>query len=200
MTPRAVAFDLMDTVLRDPFREALEAAVGLPLGEIMAARDPEAYPRLERAEISEDEYWACYTDAGLEVDVDAFHAARRAGYVWLTGMRELLDDLADRVLRVAASNYPYWVEELTGGGGLLAGRFEQVWASCHLGARKPEPEFYRRLLGALGLPPAAVVFVDDREVNVEAARAAGLRGVRFEDADTLRASLEAAGVPVRAGR
>lgn len=184
----------MDTVVRDPYREALEAATGLPVSELFSRRDRSAYPALERGELTEAGYWATYAAAGVEVDVAAFHAARRAGYRWLPGMRALLDDLDGVVRRVVASNYPAWIEEVT--ATFLDGVFDDVHASCHLGARKPEEAFFVRLLDRLDAGARDVAFVDDREVNVEAARAVGLRAHRFEDAASLREWLRASGLPV----
>jgi HAD superfamily hydrolase (TIGR01509 family) len=197
-TPRAaaIAFDLMDTVVRDPYREALVAATGLPLEELFRRRSPGAYPALERGELDEAAYWAVFADAGITVDPDRFHEVRREGTRWIAGMRELLDDLAGVVVRATASNYPDWIDELV--DGPLAGRFERVLASCHLGARKPDDAFFERLLDALELEADAVLFVDDRPTNVEAARAHGLRSHRFVDARTLRTWLGEQGVPLPA--
>lgn len=184
----------MDTVVRDPYREALEAATGRSLRELLRLRDAGVYPAFERGELTEQQYWAAYGEAGLEVDVDVFHHTRRTGYRWLPGMRELLDDLAGKVQRIAASNYPIWIEELA--DGLLVGRFERVLASHHLGVRKPEPAFFEALLAETRLPAAQVLFVDDRPGNVEGACAVGMRGHVFVDADDLRARLRAEGVAV----
>lgn len=189
---RAVAFDLMDTVVRDPFREALEAATGMALTELIERRDPDVYPAFECGHMDEDEYWQHHERAGIPVDPDRFHEVRRAGTTWLPGMPELLDELAGRVLRVTASNYAHWVEELA--TDLLGDRFDRILASYHLGVRKPDPAFYDRLLARLGLPAETVAFVDDREGNVEAARAVGLPAHRFEDAAGLRAWLRGHGV------
>lgn len=187
-----VAFDVMDTLLSDPFREALQAATGRDLTEIRARRDPEAYPAFERAEIDEETYWDRHRERGLEVDVATFHATRRAGTHWLPGMRELVDALSGTVVRATASNYPVWIEELA--GGPLAGRFDHVLASHHLGVRKPDPAFYRALLEQLDRPAGAVAFVDDRQENVAAADQVGMPAHRFVDADTLRSWLEELGV------
>jgi HAD superfamily hydrolase (TIGR01509 family) len=181
---RAVAFDLMDTVVRDPFREALEAATGLALDELLARRDPSVYPAFERGEIDEDTYWQHYERAGIDVDPARFHEVRRAGTRWLAGMPALLDELDGVVLRVTASNYSHWVEQLA--EEMLRHRFDRVVASCHLGVRKPQPGFYRELLDRLGMRPAEVAFVDDRDVNVEGARSAGMPARRFVDAEDLR--------------
>lgn len=188
----AVAFDLMDTVVRDPFRQALMAATGRPLAEVLAQKDPDAWPRFERGELSEEEYFSSY--GAFDLDVDAFHRVRRDGYVLLPGMRELLGDLAGRVVRVTATNYPVWVEELA--AGLLAGLFDRVVASHQLGVRKPERAFFERLCGVLDAEAGSVLLVDDRVENVEGARAAGLRAHRFAGATDLRNRLRREGLPI----
>lgn len=184
---RAVALDLMDTVVADPFRDALVAATGASLEELFARRDPRIYPAFERGELDEAAYWAHYAQAGIEADPVAFHRVRRAGLGWLPGMRQLLDDLGGVVIRVAATNYPVWVDELT--DGMLAGRFEHVVASCHIGVRKPDAAFYRWVLDTVQLPAGSVLFVDDREANVVGAQEAGLPAHRFVDAPRLRSWL-----------
>ncbi|MFP4635363.1 MAG: HAD-IA family hydrolase [Nitriliruptoraceae bacterium] len=195
----AIAFDVMDTLLSDPFRAALHAATGLSLEQLSARRDPTVHPAFERGELDEEAYWRAFDAAGVVADRGAFHQARRDGTRWLPGMRELLDELDGRVLRVAATNYPVWIEELA--AGPLAGRLELLVASCHLGVRKPDPAFYRGLLAQLELPPQRVLFVDDRPPNVAAARELGLLAHRFTDAATLRALLGDHGVlPRRSDR
>jgi HAD superfamily hydrolase (TIGR01509 family) len=191
-TIRAVAFDLMDTVVRDPFRDALEAATGLALDELLARRDPDVYPAFERGEIDEDAYWAHYHRAGIDVDPDRFHEVRRAGTRWLPGMGELLEELEGVVLRVTASNYSSWVEQLA--EDVLGDRFDRVIASCHLGVRKPDEAFYREMLRRLGLAPSQVAFVDDRHVNVDGALTVGMEARRFVDAADLRRWLVDLGV------
>ena len=46
---------------------------------------------------------------------------------------------------------------------------------CHL--RKPEPEIYEYLIKQFSLDPAHSVFIDDMEVNIEGAKAAGLKTI-----------------------
>jgi putative hydrolase of the HAD superfamily len=55
--------------------------------------------------------------------------------------------------------------------------FEVVVDSGFVGMRKPEPAIYELTLDKLGLPAQACVFVDDLEVNVDAARALGMTGI-----------------------
>jgi putative hydrolase of the HAD superfamily len=59
--------------------------------------------------------------------------------------------------------------------------FDIVVDSAFVGTRKPEPEIYAITLERLGLPAGACAFLDDLEVNVEAAREAGMYGIVYRD-------------------
>jgi putative hydrolase of the HAD superfamily len=69
--------------------------------------------------------------------------------------------------------------------------FEVVVDSAFVGTRKPEPEIYAITLERLGLPAEACVFVDDVEINVAAAQAAGMHGIVFRDTAQAIAELDA---------
>ncbi len=191
---RAIAFDVMDTLLHDPFREALEAATGLPPAQLFSNRDPSAYPAFERGDLDEADYWAVYRRAGVDVDPVAFHRVRRAGTTWLPGMQALIADLDGVVARATASNYPCWIDELA--VTHLDDGFEHIVASCHLGVRKPDRAFFVRLLERIGCTADEVLFLDDRANNVEAARACGVRAHHFTDAVSARAWIAGQGVPI----
>jgi putative hydrolase of the HAD superfamily len=59
--------------------------------------------------------------------------------------------------------------------------FETVVDSAFVACRKPEAEIYEITLARLGLSAEACLFVDDIELNCEAARAAGMTAVHFRD-------------------
>jgi putative hydrolase of the HAD superfamily len=65
--------------------------------------------------------------------------------------------------------------------------------SCEVGACKPEPAIYRHLLETFQLDPSATVFIDDLQVNLDAAAAHGMRTIRYEGAESCRASLRQLG-------
>jgi len=58
--------------------------------------------------------------------------------------------------------------------------FHAVIDATHTGVLKPDPRAYAMAAEALGEDPGAIVFVDDQPRNVEGARRAGLRAVRFD--------------------
>ncbi|MDP8969124.1 MAG: HAD-IA family hydrolase [Actinomycetota bacterium] len=193
---RALCLDLMDTVVHDPYVVAVEAATGLDLETVHRLRDPTSWPAFEVGDIDESAFVRRYfADPGgpHRFDLEAFHAARRDGCQFLPGMAQLLDDLAGRIPRYLASNYPVWIEELRRGLGLDR-RFEGVYASHHLGVRKPDRAFYERLLAEIGQPAQSCLFVDDDPANCRAAEAVGMRVHRFDGSHDLRQRLRSEGV------
>ena len=69
--------------------------------------------------------------------------------------------------------------------------FRVAFSSCYIGMRKPSPAIYKRTIDILGLPAERILFIDDRQGNVDAASAAGIRAVRFTGEQDLRRQLEA---------
>ena len=57
--------------------------------------------------------------------------------------------------------------------------------SCHVGLRKPDPKYYRLVQTGIGVAPQEILFLDDHESNVVAARQAGWRAVRFTAGDSI---------------
>jgi putative hydrolase of the HAD superfamily len=70
--------------------------------------------------------------------------------------------------------------------------FEVVVDSAHVGMRKPDPEIYELTLDRLALDAPQCVFVDDLEVNCQAAERLGMRAVWFRDNDQAIAEIDAA--------
>ena len=71
--------------------------------------------------------------------------------------------------------------------------FELVIDSAFVGLRKPDPAIFTLTLDRLGgVEPERCVFVDDLDVNCEAARAVGMAAVRFETAGQAIPEIESA--------
>jgi len=72
--------------------------------------------------------------------------------------------------------------------------FIAFFSSCWVGVLKPGRRIYELALAMSQAVPEASVFVDDRERNLEPARALGMRTIRFTDALRLRQELAELGV------
>ena len=76
---------------------------------------------------------------------------------------------------------------------LLEG-FDRAFVSGHLGIAKPDAAIYEAVEREVGLPPAALLFTDDREENVAAAAARGWSTHLFRGPEGLAARLVAEGL------
>ncbi|MBI2394185.1 MAG: HAD-IA family hydrolase [Deltaproteobacteria bacterium] len=187
--------DVMGTLVRDPFFEDMPAFFGLTLKELLAHKHPTAWVEFEHGAIDEAACMAKFFKDARAFDVAALKAHVARGYAWLPGVEPLLAELSAQGVEMhALSNYPPWwrlIEER-----LALSRYVRwTFVSCHTGVRKPAPEAYLGAASALGRPASSLVFVDDREGNVEGARRVGMPGLVFRDAETLRADLTALGIP-----
>jgi putative hydrolase of the HAD superfamily len=61
---------------------------------------------------------------------------------------------------------------------------------------KPDPAIYEHTLRGLGVKAAETLFLDDREINVQAARELGIHALQFRSVAQLRQELEAMGFPI----
>jgi putative hydrolase of the HAD superfamily len=152
---------------------------------------------LERGDISESEFLARLERGlaealGREVSLHGFGerlmdalAPDHELFAYYRGLRE-------RGLRLAllTNNVrewePLWRPKLP-----IDEVFETVVDSAFVRMRKPEPEIYALTLERLGLPGDRCAFVDDLEINVEAARAAGMHGIVYRDTAQATAELDA---------
>jgi HAD superfamily hydrolase (TIGR01509 family) len=66
--------------------------------------------------------------------------------------------------------------------------------SYDIGVKKPHREAYNRLLSELQMPPQAVLFVDNKEANIEAAKCLGIDGILFVNTDQLIQELKKRGI------
>ncbi|MGE0703821.1 MAG: HAD family hydrolase [Vicinamibacterales bacterium] len=80
----------------------------------------------------------------------------------------------------------------------LSDIFSAFFSSCYLGVRKPDARIYEIALDVMQAEPATSLFVDDREENVEGARALGLHTIHVTDPRSLARQLLSAGVEVPA--
>jgi putative hydrolase of the HAD superfamily len=77
--------------------------------------------------------------------------------------------------------------------------FDREFYSCGVGFAKPDEAYFEQVLCELRLPPQRVLFFDDVEANVVAARCVGIRAIHFvanSGADALMAHLAEHGIAI----
>jgi putative hydrolase of the HAD superfamily len=106
-----------------------------------------------------------------------WHGLLKAAGLKTAILSNMGDEVAERIERELA-----WIN-----------RFDvRVW-SYQLLMVKPDPRIYTRTLDLLGIEPGDALFLDDRLVNIEAARALGMQGLVFSTMEQLRSDLLACG-------
>ena len=134
-------------------------------------------------------------DLGLPVDrrqfLDDFATWPRGLYA---GATDLIARVPTSYVRATLSNtnavhWPRITDELK-----LGALFDHHFPSHLVGKLKPDREVFLHVAETLGCEPSTILFLDDQPLNVEGARAAGLRAVQASGAQGVESALIAAGV------
>ena len=72
--------------------------------------------------------------------------------------------------------------------------FQPALLSYEMGVRKPNPKAFKILLEQLSLPPEEIFFIDDKNVNVQAAEKLGIKGIHFIHPEKLEEELQNHGI------
>jgi putative hydrolase of the HAD superfamily len=75
-------------------------------------------------------------------------------------------------------------------------QFDHQTFSAEVSLIKPDPAIYEHSLRGVGVAPSEALFVDDKERNVQGARAVGIHAIQFRSVEQLRSELRELGFPV----
>ena len=186
---RAVVFDIGGVLELNPGTGWLDRwAVRLGLGpaELDARLDPLWAPGVTgETTLAEIE-----TRIGAELGLDAADVNELMDDVWAeylgSANAPLLDYIAGLRPRFRVgilSNSFVGAREREQAAYGFAERFDVIVYSHEIGIGKPDPRAYAIVCEQLGVTPVETVFVDDLEINVAAARAAGMTGVHMRRTD-----------------
>jgi putative hydrolase of the HAD superfamily len=168
---------------------------GQAMGRIMERTGSHPLFELECGRLTEAEFYA-QIEAELddpEVDMSAFRERYFAHLHPNEPMIEYLRGLHGRGFRLAllTNNVREWEPLWRAKIPAIDELFEVIVDSGFVGMRKPDPRIYELTLERLGdVRAEECVFVDDVDVNCDAAAALGMRPVLFHDAGQAIAAVE----------
>ena len=155
----------------------------------------EFYMRHERGEIDAAEYFDSLRNLlGIDLTDEQFLAGWNSIYVGEEpGIRSVLRRARKYLPLYAFTNTnpaheAQWSVQFED----LLEPFVEIFTSCRLGARKPDPRAYLLVAETISLAPDRILFFDDVPENVDGARQAGMRAVHV----TSVSDIEGALVPV----
>lgn len=194
----AVLFDMFGVIARNQGpegRAAIERAAGFS-GHGFWDAYWSARPGYDRGDLTGPEYWhAVAGRLGASFDGRQTEELVRLD---LASWNRFDEEMVEFVAALAADGVPLGLlsnipRELAGlfteEHSRVMDLFSVLGLSCRLGAVKPEPEAYRWCLSGLGMPADRVLFVDDSEKNIVAARELGLQAHHFTSLPELRGAL-----------
>ena len=202
MALRAVIFDYGMVLTGPPDAQAHDAMVritGLPVErfESLYWADRHAY---DEGKLTGITFWQKFLrDANLDLGPSAVeelnrHDARMwttqnpAMLAWQSQLKQhglqtaILSNMGDSVLESIKREFD-WIS-----------RFDVLVWSYLLHMAKPDPEIYLYTLQQLGARPNETLFLDDKQVNIDAALELGMKALQFSNVETLRRDLVAAGL------
>ncbi len=201
----AVLWDFGGVILSSPFEafNEFETRRRLPADFIRRVNatnpDDNAWARLERSDISADEFDQAFAD-----DASALGHDVRGGDVLALLAGNVRPEMVEALDRVIASGYrtACLTNNVTGGDpadperadaiGKIMSRFDAVIESSKVGVRKPEPRFYEIACTTLSVSAARCVFLDDLGINLKPAAAMGMHTIKVLNAAQAIRDLEAA--------
>jgi len=194
---RAVVFDYGMVLSGPPDPEAhaaLMCITGLPLDRFESLYWADR-PLYDEGKLTGIEYWQKFLrDAGLNLkpgaleelnlwDTRLWTTQNTAMLAWQRQLKKrglltaILSNMGDDVLANVERELE-WIH-----------RFDVLVWSYQVHMVKPNPDLYRYTLKKLGTRPEETLFLDDRAINVEAARTVGMKALEFSTVERLRADL-----------
>jgi putative hydrolase of the HAD superfamily len=201
---RAVILDYGEVLCHRPTPEEIDRMASvfqMNREEFVEAYTPSRNP-YDQGVISTEDYWREFArKAGIGLDeaiaeqlplwdIEMWSRINPSMVAWL-------ESLHNAGLRTAIlSNMTYSMKSYMLATFDWLRHFDCHVFSCDIHVIKPDAGIYQHCLECLGSKPEETLFVDDREVNAEGARAVGIRAIRFHSVEQLKKDLEMLNFPI----
>jgi len=197
---KAIIFDFGQVIIDYDFTQMyfdFEKRVGLPQGFVKNYYDKN-WDAVILGDISLEKFMLDMQEAAAKKDLDFLE-------IWLEEMlkaREANTELLDLIKKLRkhylvgllsnASPARVAVDERIG----IYKNFDFVLLSCREHLQKPDAKFYELALKETKSEPRDVVFIDDMEPNVSAAKDVGINGILYTDNKELIEDLKQLGIKI----
>lgn len=151
------------------------------------------FDRFERGDISEEEYRSI-TEAALQINLSVEDFDKGLSNLYLDeteGINSLLKELRKNYRIIALSNTnsiheKVWRIKYKD----TMDQFEKIFRSHKMNTRKPENQPYLIALDYLKMKPEEVIFLDDKEENIEPAKTLGMETIKVESPAQMKFELK----------
>jgi putative hydrolase of the HAD superfamily len=155
----------------------------------------------DRGDLTPEVYWSMLAkDAGAELSPDQLEEIHQLDMAMWSNVNASMVEWAHQLrssgmkLGLLSNMHPHMAAHCRKHFAWLKS-FDFVTFSGEVRLIKPDPAIYEHTLRGLGVIASEALFLDDREINIQAAQALGMKALRFETMEHLRSELSAAGFP-----
>lgn len=202
MNLRAVLFDFGMVLSTSPVVSAHQCLLGIcGLGSDVFDRHYWAHRHAyDEGKFTGESYWQkVASDAGIMLSEQQIKDLIAADILMWSGINAPMLEWARSVGRAGfktgiLSNIGFELASAMEKNFPWVGEFKYTIWSCRLAMAKPDPKIFRCAQEKLGVAPQEILFIDDREENIRAAREVGFIGIVFKDVSQLKHDLKAQGV------
>ena len=129
---------------------------------------------------SEAEFWSLLRKrTGLQGDDAVLRERIFDGFIIRPWMLELVVKLRARgYVTAILSDQVDWLDRLNA-KDCFYDYFDHIYNSYYMGKGKRDPSQFTDVAADLGLPPSAILFVDDSEKNVATAKSVGMHAIQY---------------------
>ncbi len=190
---QAVVFDLGGVFIDDPSAEMVKYCANYLQVDPTSLRDAlnKYWDAWHKGSFPEEELWQRVT-TDLQIQYPSCDS------LWLDGFKQAHRERPEMLFLLKQLKHQGYTTALLSNTEIpLVNYYKQhpyedidrCFFSCEMGLRKPEKEIYEKVLQELACSPEAVVFIDDRKENVDAATSLGIPGILFRTCDDLKKQL-----------
>ncbi len=195
---KTIIFDLGNVVLTNEWHfiskerdKAFEKFFQMPFEKLEPAWD-KAWPKIERGQITEEEFWEMIIEFSKTKNTDVSKIKRlwRKYQSPIPGMFRLLSELKGKYRLVVCSNSSREWARFKIKKFRLDRYFKDYVISGEVGVAKPDPKIYAMALKKSFCEPGEAIFVDDTAKIVDMADKLGLKGILFKNSRQLKGELK----------
>jgi epoxide hydrolase-like predicted phosphatase len=184
MSIKAVIFDLAGVVLfplHGTFNSLLAERLEAPFDAVERIMSDQKNDLWDLNEMSDDEFYDhLLTELNMPLEkkavirkfvIDDFYIDQE--------MLALIRVLRKSYTTALLTNFPTHVHDFIQRSWHVDGAFDHIIVSSDVTLIKPDPRIYQLTIDRIGCQANEAVFIDDRKINVDAAKAMGINGILF---------------------
>lgn len=183
---KAIIWDLEGVILRTKDLDVpttIARRLGASPEKIGQAFYSDFNDQVDSGEFTQDDFWNhILEEIGLPLDqkkhlVEFFHEDFFIDQQVLGDIQEYHNYYKTGLL----SNFSEALRPMLANHWHVDGAFDEIVISCELGIIKPQAEIYLHMLKLIGCKAQEAIFIDDKLINVEGAKAVGLHAFQYKD-------------------